>query len=406
MGVEREAVAGGGPEALAVAGAQAPPARVHAAERAQEHERAQRRVLRAQVVPARGHRPDQHLGAGVGFLDRRPRGAHEPAVEVRRHRRAVPVRALRLRLQPRRQVRLVPDDVAVDVGAVARGDRTGEGGELALVGPGARTRHREDHLHPRGAHARDRRVEVAEAVALDPRRLHEDAHHVDAVGLPLRHRAVGLPPRRRAGRDRRRPRPPGRPRAPGAASTRNTSRSGSVSLMPPRTHARTTWGAEKTDPSSSRPRFSRDGHRRPHAPPAADAAAEAALGRAAARALPLRPRGRVPRPPRPLPRAAALLRAPHAPRLVRGRGRRPGRLPARLRRPAPPATATSRSGHGSTASPTTAASTTSAARPRRRCSPTSCSPAVPTRSPRPSAARTCSGSSPTSTTCPSSSAPR
>ena len=48
--VEREAVAGRGLEVLAVAGAQAPPARVDAAERAQEHQRAQRRVLRAQVV--------------------------------------------------------------------------------------------------------------------------------------------------------------------------------------------------------------------------------------------------------------------------------------------------------------------------------------------------------------------
>ena len=44
--------------------------------------------------------------------------------------------------------------------------------------------------------------------------------------------------------------------------------------------------------------------------------------------------------------------------------------------------------------------------PATRCSPTSCSPAAPTRSPWSSAARTCGGSSPTCTRCPRRSARR
>ena len=48
--------------------------------------------------------------------------AREAPVEVRRVGLADRARARELRLQPQRQVRLVPDDVAVDVGAVAQRD--------------------------------------------------------------------------------------------------------------------------------------------------------------------------------------------------------------------------------------------------------------------------------------------
>ena len=220
--VEREAVGPRRLEALAVARAQPAVAARDAAQRAQEHHRAQRRVARPQLLAARGHRADQHLGPGVGGLDRRVGGAHEPAVEMRRDGRAAAAHAARLGLQPRRQVGLVPEDVAVDVGAVAARDRRREVRVLGRVGlvarvaargraarpqrPGARDR--EHHLHAGAAHAPDRLVEPAPRVAGrvlvgaveagrlarrgDPRPQGEDAHDVDAVRLPLPDDAVGV----------------------------------------------------------------------------------------------------------------------------------------------------------------------------------------------------------------------
>ena len=72
-------------------------------------------------MPARRELAEQHLRARVGALDRRPRGAHEAAVDVRRGGDAdAPRHAGLLRLEPARDVRLVPDQVAVDAVAVAR----------------------------------------------------------------------------------------------------------------------------------------------------------------------------------------------------------------------------------------------------------------------------------------------
>ena len=86
-------------------------------------------------MPARRQLAEQHLGARVGPLDRRPRGAHEAAVEVRRGGGAdAPRHARLLRLEPARDVRLVPDQVAVDAVAVARRHRAGE---LRRTAPGS-----------------------------------------------------------------------------------------------------------------------------------------------------------------------------------------------------------------------------------------------------------------------------
>ena len=116
----------------AAARAQLGVARAHAAQRAQEDERALDRVGAVQVGAARGERADQDLRARVGGLHRRVGGAHQRAVEVRRDRRAGLARAGRLRAQPAAEVRLVPEDVAVDARPVALGHR---GREVRVVAP-------------------------------------------------------------------------------------------------------------------------------------------------------------------------------------------------------------------------------------------------------------------------------
>ena len=119
--VEREAVGGRGLEALAVAGAQPVPARRRRSRaRAGTPAGAGSTSFARRSCPREDIAPISTWAPGSAARIAGPRGAHEPAVEVRRHRRAAPVRARRLRQQPRREVGLVPDDVAVDLGAVAR----------------------------------------------------------------------------------------------------------------------------------------------------------------------------------------------------------------------------------------------------------------------------------------------
>ena len=139
------------------------------------------RARRDRAVPARRELAEQDLRARVGALDRRPRGAHEPAVDVRRGREAdAPRDARLLRLEPARDVRLVPDQVAVDAVAVARRHRARELREQPrrrLVARVARAAARgEVHsgpgpvtlsitLHPGGAREVDRAVERRPVVA-------------------------------------------------------------------------------------------------------------------------------------------------------------------------------------------------------------------------------------------------
>ena len=209
--VEREPVGGRGLEAAAAARGELLELRVDAAERAQERERAVLGVLAAELVAARGQRADQHLGAGVCLVHQRVRAADERAVQVRRHRRAALADAARLRHQPAGEVRLVPEDVAVDAVAVALGHRARELavelriGVIARLAPlGApahpqRTRAGdvEHRLHPGRDHAVDRVVErrpvvgAAGVVGRDPAPQREDPHLLDAHVGPLGDRLVG-----------------------------------------------------------------------------------------------------------------------------------------------------------------------------------------------------------------------
>ena len=221
VGVDREAVAGRRLEAAAAAAGEPRPAVAAAAEPAQEQQRAHHRVGVAQALAARGERADHDLRARVGGLDRRVGGADQSAVQVRRHRRAAAPRAARLRGEPRRDVRLVPEDVAVDARPVAAGDGLGERrergrprpvGAAAPAGLGARPHGSgagdvERHVHTGRAHARDRvveeeplivrvgRVAGVEAARLaggrDPRPQREDPHGVDAARAPLGDGLVG-----------------------------------------------------------------------------------------------------------------------------------------------------------------------------------------------------------------------
>ena len=200
-------------EAPAAARAERPVAVVDAGHRAQEARRADSPLDRQRRQLA-----DHDLGAAVGPLDRRAGGADQPAVEVRRHRRAAARPAAALAARREAQVRLVPDQVPVDLPAIARGHRPGERAELArarVEGAAAprpraarphrpRARDREHHAHPVLAHEGDREVQLMPAVAAaavvagteparpaapgrrDPRPRGVQPHHVDPEVPPRR----------------------------------------------------------------------------------------------------------------------------------------------------------------------------------------------------------------------------
>ena len=133
--VIREPVGDRGLEVRAAAAAKRPQALVDAAERAQELQRAHVRVAAHQAAPARRQGADQDLRVGVGRVDGRIGGSDQRAVAVARHGRAAPLDARGLRLQPERQIGLVPEDVLAHVGPVAPRDRGREGGELRADRP-------------------------------------------------------------------------------------------------------------------------------------------------------------------------------------------------------------------------------------------------------------------------------
>ena len=168
-------------EAAARRRADRPVAIVHAGHLLQERQRLHRRVVRDRVVADRRQLAGDDLGARVGRADLRHRGAHEPAVDVRRDRRAVAPAAVAvpLRLQPALLVGLVPDQIAIDLVLVARrhgareravGLRRRHPARVALARLAARphrprARDREHHPHAGLAHHADGVVQVGPAVA-------------------------------------------------------------------------------------------------------------------------------------------------------------------------------------------------------------------------------------------------
>jgi hypothetical protein len=170
------------------------------------------RVLGASVGPARGHRADQDLGAGVGGSDRRVGRAHQLAVQVRRDGVADLAEAGVLRAQPGAEVGLVPDHVAVDAVPVARRDRAREVGEQRRVRVPARVAALGAAAGPQGPGAGDRQqrldagadnavhgvvelvplVRRGRARAADPRPQRVDPHLLDAELLPLGDGCIGL----------------------------------------------------------------------------------------------------------------------------------------------------------------------------------------------------------------------
>jgi hypothetical protein len=197
------------PEAAAGAGAQPAQGGVAAGQRPQEGQRPGLRVAAERPVPAGRQRAEPHAARAVGGADRRVGGAVELAVEVRRDGRAGRGRRGTrrtgvLRLQPQRDVRLVPDDVAVHGPAVAGrhgpreapeqvGSRVAALAALRRPGDGPQRPRAGDHEHdaqPRAVGEAHRPVQPPPAVAGVRRVGRVEARR----GPPLGHRGRDLLP--------------------------------------------------------------------------------------------------------------------------------------------------------------------------------------------------------------------
>ena len=174
-----------GLEPAAGAGADHMQVAVDATEPAQELQRAHVGVVGPEVAAGRGERADEHGRDGVDRVDRRVGGEDHRPIHARRDGRAPMHAAVGLRLHPDRQVGLVPQDVLVDRGAEAPGDRRGEVRERRRARSVARI------AALRVARTPQRRRAVEHEHRLDPR-LDEAVH-----------RARRWRPSRRAGRSDR-----------------------------------------------------------------------------------------------------------------------------------------------------------------------------------------------------------
>jgi hypothetical protein len=220
-----DAVGERGLEAAAAAGGDGAQAGVETAERAQEGQRPRVRVAALEVAAGRRERADEHGGHGIERVDARVGRVDHRAVGVGGRGRAAALAARRLRLDPQREVRLVPEDVLIDARSVALGDRRGELAERRRARPVARVAERrvarspqrrrpvehQDRPDAGPREAIDRGVDDAPVVAgivgvgrieaggravapglgrhARPGDLH--AHRVDPHALPFGHRVVG-----------------------------------------------------------------------------------------------------------------------------------------------------------------------------------------------------------------------